>query len=269
VRDRDKLAAIGEMAAGLAHEIKNPLGAISGAAQLLRESREASPSDHEFLGIILDETRRLSGVVSDFLDYAKPRRNQPQMSCDPIRVIEHTASLAVRDARISWELRAESEGLALEADPEILKQCLLNLFLNATQAMEGRDRPFLRVSVRELRPRKIFSSSDALPWQKVLEGWDVLKGAPSVPYIEIEVEDNGRGIADVDLPRIFEPFYTTKARGTGLGLAITKRLVEEMGGTIAVRSRFGAGTTFTLHLPVRREIGPLPQAGIGTLGIGS
>ena len=139
LRNRDKLAAVGEMAAGLAHEIKNPLGAIKGAAQLLKEeseqSAERTKESREFLNIILDETDRLSIVLTEFLDYAKPRRYYPQPSCDPVRVIEHTASMILRDSKINVEIESEKQGLTIEADPEILKQVLLNLFINAVQAM--------------------------------------------------------------------------------------------------------------------------------------
>jgi len=252
LRDRDKLAAIGEMAAGLAHEIKNPLGAIKGAAELLKERPPHGPSE-DFLGIILAETDRLSGVLSDFLDYAKPRRNNPQPACNPLRVIEHTAQMILRDTKVRVEIESEREELSLEADPEILKQVLLNLFLNAVQAMDSIDHPQLRVRIREIYPSRLWSFTDSLPIYKVWEGWERGRSAPHRPYIEIEVEDNGVGIPAEDRDRIFVPFYTTKPKGTGLGLPICQRLIEGMGGTISVKPNYPSGTIFTLHLPLRRD----------------
>lgn len=257
LRDRDKLAVVGEMAAGLAHEIKNPLGAIKGAAQLLKTETSVgeSPSG-EFLKIILDETDRLSGVLTDFLDYAKPRRTYPQTSCDPLRVIEHTAALILQDSKINIEMVSERTGIRIEADPEGLKQVLLNLFLNAIQAMQGfTDSPNLKIEVREIRPKKLFPLAESLPLYKIWEGWQALTNSPSRAFLEISVKDNGVGIAAEDLSRIFVPFYTTKPKGTGLGLAVCQRLIEGMGGSIHVRANRPAGTVFTIHLPLKREEG--------------
>ncbi len=254
LRDRDKLAAVGEMAAGLAHEIKNPLGAIKGAAQLLKEGIHTDDQNSkDFLEIVLAETDRLSGVLSEFLDYAKPRRNYPQMSCDPVRVIEHTAALVLRDSKVKIEIQSEKQGITLEADPEILKQVLLNLLLNAAQATEGtQDSPLLRVLVREIRPRRGVLG-DSIPFHKVWEGWDAGKISAPHPFVEIEVQDNGAGISPEDRSRIFVPFFTTKPKGTGLGLAICQRLVESMGGSINFRPNIPNGTIFTIHLPLRPD----------------
>ncbi len=253
LRDRDKLAAVGEMAAGLAHEIKNPLGAIKGAAQLLKENLNTNGNSKDFLDIVLAETDRLSSVVTEFLDYAKPRRNYPQTSCNPLRVIEHTAALVLRDSKVKIDIQSEKEGITLEADPEILKQVLLNLLLNAIQATEGfTDNPILNVIVREVRPRRGVLG-DSIPIHKVWEGWDIKKLAPPHPFVEIEVRDNGSGICADDRSRIFVPFFTTKPKGTGLGLAICSRLVESMGGSISFRPNHPQGTIFTIHLPIRPD----------------
>ena len=216
--ERDKLAAVGEMAAGLAHEIKNPLGAIKGAAQLLKgELKEGDQNTTEFLDIILDETDRLSLVLTDFLDYAKPRRDYSQHSCDPLRVVEHTANLIPKDANVTVSIDADKKTYSLEADPERLKQVLLNLFINATHAMDSvADEPTLEIRVREIHPqRQRFPFSDSLPLYKIWEGWEALKDSRRNSFIEIEVRDNGEGIRREDLPRLFHPVFYNQAQGDG------------------------------------------------------
>lgn len=253
LRDKDKLAAVGEMAAGMAHEIKNPLGAIQGAAELLKGLKENDSQAEEFLSIILHETKRLSLVLTDFLDYAKPRRESMKAKCDPLKVIEHTANLALRETKVTFDVTADPTPIELEADPELLKQVLLNLFLNAVQAMDiGTPSPRLTVSVKEIRPRR-FPLADKLPLYKIWEGWEQSPLLAAKPYVEIKVADNGPGVSAEDLSRIFVPFFTTKAKGTGLGLAISQRILEGMGGTIHVGHNSPRGCLFTLHVPLRRE----------------
>ena len=246
LRDKDRLVTVGEMAAGMAHEIKNPLGAIKGAAELLRENLGTTEKKgEEFLQIILDESRRLSDVLTDFLNYARPRREQVDVNCDPVRVIEHTAALIPREANIKVQIQCEKEGIRAEIDPEILKQVLLNLFLNAHHAMQGfTPEPRLVVSVKEIRQPRLWSLLDITAQSNILE---------------IEVADNGQGVSPEDLQRIFLPFFTTKSKGTGLGLAICQRLVEAMGGSILAKPNSPQGTIFTIHLPLRRS--PSPSGG--------
>lgn len=250
LRDRDKLAAVGEMAAGLAHEIKNPLGAIKGAAELLQE--EKGEKENEFLKIIIDESKRLSSVLTDFLDYAKPRRNQPIKACDPVHVLEHTANLALRDSKVRFELQAEKD-VSVEADPELLKQVFFNLFLNASQAMEGTENPSLKVSIKVIRPKSVFTLAENIPLYKMWEGWKASNALHAKPFVAIEVKDNGPGIPLEERDRIFMPFYTTKSKGSGLGLAICQRIVEGMHGTIHVKSNYPKGTVFSIHLPHGEE----------------
>jgi two-component system, NtrC family, sensor histidine kinase HydH len=257
--ERNKLAAVGEMAAGLAHEIKNPLGSIKGAAQLLAGQglgNDASAS--EFLKIIVDETDRLSGVLTDFLDYAKPRRPQAAQGCDPVRVLEHATALVLRDAKVRVELQADSNGALVDVDPDGLKQVLLNLLLNAAEAMEGAESAAITLRVRTIRPKRGLPFADKLPLYKVWEGWQQADPRESRGLVEIEVADNGPGISDEDRTKIFTPFYTTKPRGTGLGLAICQRMIEAMGGIITVRPNRPRGTVFTIHLPLKEETETAP-----------
>ncbi len=262
--NREKLAAVGELAAGLAHEIKNPLGAIRGAAELLRDPHVDSS---EFIRIIIEETDRLSDVVTNILDYAKPRRSPPLAVCDPLQVVEHTMRLFQSDAKI--EIRG-APTVRLPVDPEALKQVLVNLFLNAIQAVSGSGRAAeITVSLKELRPRPFSGLKDQLPIYKLLEGWGAEFLGEGKPQLEIEVLDNGPGIPQEEMPRIFLPFHTTKPKGTGLGLAICRRLIEGMGGTITAHSArvslaaggatAGTGSRFVIHIPISKEArGALP-----------
>lgn len=246
LREREQLATLGEMAAGLAHEIKNPLGAIKGAAELLSE--EKSPEiTQEYLKIIQDEADRLSGVLTQFLDFAKPRRNDPESFCNPVQVIEHTAALVLRDSSVTFTVHSECQDLVANVDPELLKQVLLNLFLNAVQAMESSSKKELSVVLRELKPRRRWAWG--IPFFKSIEGWQNLADQSSRSFVEIEVQDSGPGIPPEKRTKVFDPFFTTKPNGTGLGLAICRRVIEAVGGSIQVKANFPQGTRFIVHLP--------------------
>lgn len=232
LQTRDRLAVLGRMAAGLAHEVKNPLGAIKGAAQLLGDdtNHAVSASDREFLSIILEEVDRLDRVVGSVLSYARPARaNYGEI--DVAHVVERTARM----------LEAESPGCELavntlpdlppvHGDAEQLRQVLINLIRNAVQAMEGKG----RVNI---------STNCGLSARSSHHG----QGADS--WVEICVQDTGPGIAAEVRPNLFVPFFTTKQRGSGLGLAISQRIVEEMSGRIEVESGTERGTRFSVWLP--------------------
>jgi signal transduction histidine kinase len=227
LRDRDRLAALGEMAAGLAHEIRNPLGSIKASAQFLAESAEPAgkrdPS-HEFLGIIVEEVDRLNRVVSSFLDYARPTAGSHE-PLDPTATVERTLQLLRPELGPELVLAMElAPSLpAVRIDPERLRQVLLNLIQNAAQAMDGRGKLSIRTSVLERT-------------------------------VEIAVSDTGPGLPARVRENLFVPFVTTKDRGTGLGLAISQRIVSAAGGRIEARaSTDGPGTTFVVRLPIAEE----------------
>jgi two-component system, NtrC family, sensor histidine kinase HydH len=236
VKERDRLAALGAMAAGLAHEVKNPLGAIKGAAQLLAESPEGSGAgDHEFVGIILEEVERLDRVVGSILDYARPRSS----AVEPIDVngaVRRTLQILAPAHEDQLDLAVEfgSDLPKVRIDPEQLRQVLINLVNNAVQAMGGRGR---------LSVNTTFRRSVRATWAIRLE-----HGA-----VEIRVHDTGPGISTKVLKNLFVPFFTTKTTGTGLGLAISQRIVQNAGGTIDVQTSPGVGTTFTVILPAVPE----------------
>jgi two-component system, NtrC family, sensor histidine kinase HydH len=228
MRERDRLAALGEMAAGLAHEIRNPLGAIKGAAQCLDPPARAG-EEGEFLDVIVEEVNRLNGVVTEFLDYARPLK-QSFGTVDINEVVARTIRLIQNELPPALTLSVDLATTLppVEGEPEQLKQVLINLVQNGIQALGGRG-GVIRVRTRGPEP---------LP--------DLRGGAD---FVEIEVTDDGPGIPTEQQPHIFVPFYTTKQKGTGLGLAICQRIVKNHGGSISVTSRVGEGTTFVVRLP--------------------
>jgi signal transduction histidine kinase len=234
VKERDRLAALGEMAAGLAHEIRNPLGAIKGAAQLLvgpdGKPTEPGAETAEFLGIIVEEVDRLNNVVTRFLDYARADKTAAHgaTKVDVNAVVRKTVQLLHQ----SHEARNIDIGVRLDdllppvhGDPEALVQVFLNLGLNACQAMA--DGGALEIlTTRRRRSRLGYGQ-----------------------FAEVRFRDTGHGIARDKLKKLFIPFFTTKSRGTGLGLAISQRIISQHGGTIEVRSTVGQGSTFSVFLP--------------------
>jgi two-component system sensor histidine kinase HydH len=234
MQERDRLAVLGQMAAGLAHEVKNPLGAIKGAAQLLSDPRDHSQlgrAEQEFVGIILEEVDRLDRVVGSVLDYARPSKGDPG-AVDLNAVVRRTVTVLASDRADDSEIVTDlSEQLpAVRADAEQLRQVLINLVRNAVQAMGGRGTVTVRTAVRSEPPSGIAS-------------------VPAGEWVEVAVQDAGPGIAPQVLKNLFVPFFTTKDHGTGLGLAISQRMVEEMGGRIQVISHLGDGATFIVLLP--------------------
>jgi two-component system, NtrC family, sensor histidine kinase HydH len=229
MRERDRLAALGEMAAGLAHEIRNPLGAIKGAAQCL-DPRQLPGEEKEFVEVIVEEVNRLNGVVTAFLDYARPLK-QSFGPTDVNEVISRTMKLIQNDVPAHVVLKQElAESLAsVDGDPEQLKQVLINLVQNAIQALA--DRPGTIV-VKSARPDRFGD----------------FRGGEMV---EVQVTDDGPGIPADQQLNIFVPFFTTKQKGTGLGLAICQRIVKSHGGTISVQSKPLEGSTFTIRFPGR------------------
>ena len=249
MKERDRLAALGEMAAGLAHEIRNPLGAIKGAAQLLQphpssdgDGHGVPPEAREFLGIIVEEANRLNRVVSQFLDYARPYRGE-QQPLDVNEVVRKTAQLVTppplpqADGEsgpappVDVHLQLADELPRTRADAEQLRQVFLNLAINGVQAMPVGGKLTISTALRKGGRRN-------LPAQ----------------FLEVRFRDTGVGIASSELKNLFIPFYTTKDKGTGLGLPISQRIIENHGGTIEVRSRVGVGSTFTVVLPVFDEV---------------
>lgn len=243
MQERDRLAALGQLAAGLAHEVKNPLGAIKGAAQLLWEPQSATPLDantKEFLSIILEEVDRLDRVVGSVLDYARPSKGNPG-AVDANAVVRRTLQVLASDrAGCQFEVELSPELPLVRADAEQLHQVLINLVQNAIQAMKGTGLISVTTRVRPARSSPYSATTTMAP-----------------ELVEIGVRDAGPGITPQVLKNLFVPFFTTKEKGTGLGLAISQRMVEGMGGRIEVVSQAGSGSTFSVLLP---SAGDLPMS---------
>jgi signal transduction histidine kinase len=216
--DAKRLAALGQFAAAIAHDIRTPLTSISLNVQILRRKLQLSDDDREHLDIALEELARLDRSVAEILDFAKPVKLAPQ-PVDLSELLETTTrGLSPVLSEKGVALRCEPADLVVQGDPQRLRQVLVNLVGNAADASQ----PGAEVTIR---------------------------ARPSAGRVAIEIEDHGRGIRADDLPRIFEPFFTTRPDGTGLGLAICHKVVRAHGGDITVRSILGEGSTFTVLLP--------------------
>jgi two-component system sensor histidine kinase HydH len=240
MKERDKLAAMGEMAAGLAHEIRNPLGAIKASAQYLRETPAGDAGSDEFLHIIVDEVDRLNRVVSSFLDYANPAAGDRPMPCDVNAVVERTAQVLateVSEVDLMATLSLAPDLPKVRIDAERLRQVLINLIQNALQAIEAGGT--LRIETRLIEGR----ASAREPKEEARGSEDGER------WVEISVADTGKGVPQQVLHNLFDPFVTTRQRGTGLGLAISQRIVSAAFGKIVVQTEANRGSTFTVRLP--------------------
>ena len=224
------MAAVGEMAAGLAHEIKNPLASLTGAIQLLREDIRYDPHHDRLMQIILREADRLSSLVGNFLLYAKPPVGRPE-PIDLERTLRETLELfgkkGTLNGRVTTALQAQP-GIWVEMDPSHLRQVLWNLLLNAAEAIEGHGQ--IRIELAGAKGRQA----------------------------SLKIIDSGVGMSPETLASIFHPFFTTKVNGTGLGLAIVHRILEAYGCRLDVESAAGRGTTFSLNF--QRLEGPVASA---------
>jgi two-component system sensor histidine kinase HydH len=223
---QERFAALGEMAAVLAHEIRNPLGAIKGLAQFLGEKRTADPAQSEMTRTIADEATRLERLVNDLLTYARPRlpSRQPTELSEVLDEVLRWVGPATNAAGVLCRLDVAGNAFPISADPEQLKQLFGNLVLNAIQAMPTGGKLTLT--------------------QRSVDGKSRTRRA-----VEVTVEDTGSGIPEADLPRVFEPFYTTRSKGTGLGLAICMQITAAHGGTIRVARTGPEGTAILVTLP--------------------
>ncbi len=234
VRRSERFAGIGKMAAGIAHEIRNPLASMSGSIQMLSQSGSLDETGHRLMRIVLRETDRLNSLVTEFLQFARP--NPPEFESIQLRHVLDEMILVFRYLHFSntsethpdLEVRLDMDNeIAMEADPRQLRQVFWNLLNNSVQAMP-------------------------------MGGSIVIAVEKRVREVEVQVIDEGDGIPLERLDRVFDPFYSTKKDGTGLGLALVHRIIEEHEGRIHVVSSPGDGTRFSVILPIvqRRRTQP-------------
>jgi len=219
----DRLAALGVMAAGLAHEIRNPLGSIKGAVEILESEFNKENPKHEFIYIIKDEIERLNRLVYEFTHFAKPQ--EPEFrDADINEIVNSIIRLTAKNAEqqqvcVIPELGEDLPDVSV--DSEQIKQILLNIVINGFQSMPHGGKLFIKTYERNA-------------------------------CIEVSIMDEGVGIESEKLSRVFDPFFTTKENGTGLGLSISYQLIKKHGGDIVVSPNSDHGLTFTVKIPIRK-----------------
>ncbi|NCC50450.1 MAG: PAS domain-containing protein [Spartobacteria bacterium] len=238
VRRTDRLASVGTLSAGMAHEIKNPLVSIKTFSQLLPERYDDPDFRETFSSLLVDEVKRIDEIVNQLLHFARPAkphlapRNLHQVIDNSIRLVEQP----IQQKGIQLERQFNAPRDLIQADAGQLDQAFINFFLNAIDAMEAKGR--LRISTKLLENKW----NEPLPFQ-----------SNGTRYIQVAIGDTGRGIDHDDLPNVFDPFFTTKTNGTGLGLSVAHGILTEHRASIDVHSERNRGTTFTIVFPLVEE----------------
>lgn len=216
----ERLSAIGQLSAGLAHEIRNPLASIAGAVSILQRSAGLDQKATRCLDIIGKESDRLNGLLTNFLNFARPRPPQFR-KIHPGLLLENVLDLAAhapRSEKIRLAKDLPPDLREIECDPEQLEQVLLNLIINAIEASPDGSEVLLAASQTDM-------------------------------YLHIDVRDQGPGVPASDVDHLFDPFFTTKEHGTGLGLPVAHQIIQQLGGTLLARHNDGGGMTFSVLLP--------------------
>ncbi len=221
LRLKDRMAAVGELSAGIAHEIRNPLAAIAGSVQVLKSSKSLTPQEQRLMSIVLKESERLNKSISDFLRFVRPQERNP-VEFDVAASLSETLDLLVNSPELTEKhrivRRIEPPSYTIVGDADQIRQVFWNLARNAVAAMPNGGVLDVRTSVADGSYHIVFA-------------------------------DNGRGMTLSDMEKLFQPFRTNFPSGTGLGMAISYRIVQEHGGRIDVSSRHGSGTSITVSLP--------------------
>ena len=233
----DKMAAVGALAAGMAHEIRNPLASLSGSIQMLKTELTLDDPQQHLMEITLRESERLNALITDFLLFAQPPQSHKIVY--PIgKILEETLDLFIHSPSFHDGIRilrpSPHEGIRISIDPDQMKQVFWNLFINAAQSMSNGGE--IQVHLGKGNALGITSLSLSPPVR-------------DKEWVKISIADSGKGIPLEEKEKIFEPFFTTKENGTGLGLSIVHKIVENHKGLIKVDSELGSGSTFTIFLP--------------------
>ena len=235
VRRQERLATVGSLAAGIAHEIRNPLASLSGSIQVLQGELDLKGDNKHLMDIVVRETDRLNAIITDFLEYARPKNTQNDQIVlssviDETIILLKNSKEFVDGIRINCNI---DRMIAMRGDARRMRQVFWNLLINSCQAMpDGGE--------MTINANPFFHDDSGSAW------------------CEIVITDAGQGIAPEHLAKIFDPFFTTKIGGTGLGLAIAYRIVEDHGGTIAVEAEKGKGTKFRILIPLTED-SPHPE----------
>jgi two-component system NtrC family sensor kinase len=242
VAQGEKLASVGLLASGVAHELNNPLTGVLTFTSLLRKKMEDGSPDAEDLDLVIRETKRCASIIRRLLDFAREKVpvkgffNLNPLIEDTVRFIDRPASL--QNIGITMDLDADLPQVWGDAD--LIKQVILNILVNAQQAIEGHGKIVVE-------SRRLLAKAPPKP------------GVEPLPMVEIAIKDTGCGIPEANLQRIFDPFFTSKevGKGTGLGLSVSYGIVKAHGGKIKVESAVGAGTTFRISLPITSPLGEM------------
>ncbi len=230
VRRQERLATVGSLAAGIAHEIRNPLASLSGSIQVLKKDLQLADDHGRLMDIVVRETDRLNAIITEFLEYARPLASKPERVA--LGTLIQDTVLLIKNSRdfhegITIDCTVNSD-IVIAGDPQRLRQVFWNLLINACQALRAAGKIKITAS-------KQLDDSTGREWTEIL------------------VSDTGPGISPELRSKIFDPFYTTKNGGTGLGLAIAFRILEDHGGTIAVETGPDNGASFKIRLPLAEE----------------
>jgi two-component system sensor histidine kinase PilS (NtrC family) len=217
MKQKEKMAAVGQLAAGIAHEIRNPLAGISGSIELLSQEK-SDPDEQKLMKIILREIDRLNNLITEFLDYSKPDK-VPDQPVDLSFILDEVAQNIRNHPELSKNLKLNmniSKAVVLGFSDK-LKQGFLNIVMNAVQAMKDQSEPQLVIATEQ-----------------------------NTHHVIVRIKDNGSGMTETVKNRIFEPFFTTKSKGTGLGMAITHKVFDSHQAKIEIDSQIGVGTEFKI-----------------------
>jgi two-component system NtrC family sensor kinase len=242
----EKLASVGLLAAGIAHELNNPLTGVLTFSSLIRQNLPDGSADAEDMDLVIRETKRCADIIRRLLDFAREKAPEKKYT-DLNQVIEETARLVQRPADLSGiaiNLDLDRDLPPVWLDGHLIKQVVMNMLVNAEHAIDGG-------GTITVRTRRFPTPVSPEP------------GAPAVPMVEIAISDTGCGIPEKNLKRIFDPFFTSKevGKGTGLGLSVSHGIVKAHGGTIKVESTVGQGSTFRVYLPLEPVAKPKAAEG--------